>query len=193
MPNDRLTRRQRHAEATRRGILVAARRLFAERGYAGTSIADIAAAADTAIQTIYDSVGPKAALVMALNDLIDEEAEVPTLARQAADATDPAELLRIAVRLTRQINDRCADIVGVLLSVAPTEPAVADALREGKRRHREGYRRVSSRLAQLDALRSAYQPERAGDTMALLTSPETFRTLTREYGWSFGECEVWMI
>lgn len=193
MPDRHSTRRQRQAAATRQDILHAARRLFAERGYAATSIADIAAEADTAIQTIYDSVGPKAALLMALNDLIDEEAEVPALARRIGEADNPAELLRLAVRLTRQLNERCADIVGVLLATAPAEPAVAEALDDGKRRHRAGFRGVAARLAQFGVLKPDYGPERAGDVMALLTAPESYRILTREHGWSFDACEAWMV
>ena len=41
------------ADQTRRESLEAARRLFAERGYVGTSVADIAAEAGVAVQTIY--------------------------------------------------------------------------------------------------------------------------------------------
>lgn len=193
MPERHSNRRQRQAEATRRDILTAARRLFAERGYAATSIADIAAAAETAIQTIYDSVGPKAALVMALNDLIDEEAEVPALARQVAETDDPDALVWIAVRLTRQLNERCADIVGVLMTTAGVEPAVAEALGEGKRRHRAGFRGVAMRLAEFGVLKPEYTPERAGAVLALLTSPESYRMLTREHGWSFDACEAWMV
>ena len=70
------SRRARQAAETRRDILNAARKLFAQKGYAATSVAEIAAAAGASVQTIYDSVGSKAELVSALNDLIDEEGGV---------------------------------------------------------------------------------------------------------------------
>jgi AcrR family transcriptional regulator len=56
--------------------------LFAEKGYAATSVAEVAAAAGASVQTIYDSVGSKAELVSALNDLIGEEGGVAPLARR---------------------------------------------------------------------------------------------------------------
>ena len=76
--------RERRAQLTRDEILRAARRLFAERGYARTSVRDIAKAAGVSAQTVYDSVGSKQALVARLNDHIDQEANVPAIARAAA-------------------------------------------------------------------------------------------------------------
>ena len=76
----RPNRREVAAAETRREILRAARRLFAERGFASTSVQQIAEESGVAVQTIYSSIGSKAALVLALNDLIDEEAGVAGLA-----------------------------------------------------------------------------------------------------------------
>ena len=59
MPKPSLDRRERMAQQTRGEILTAARRLFAQRGYAATSIGDIANEADVAVQTIYARPGSK--------------------------------------------------------------------------------------------------------------------------------------
>jgi AcrR family transcriptional regulator len=74
--------RERRAKLTRDEILQAARRLSAERGYAGTSVRDIARAAGVSAQTVYDSVGSKQELVARLNDLIDSEADIAAIARR---------------------------------------------------------------------------------------------------------------
>src|SRR3954463_10933112 len=83
------SRRERQAQQTREEILRAARRLFAERGYARTSVRDIARAAGVSAQTVYDSVGSKSALVVRLNDVIATEAGIRELAIAAAQSTDP--------------------------------------------------------------------------------------------------------
>src|SRR5688572_27541076 len=93
MTSRRPSRRQLQAEATRRDILAAARRLFAERGYAATSMAAIAEAAGAAVQTVYDSVGPKRAILLALNDVLDEEAGVGPMWRRIAETSDPEQLI----------------------------------------------------------------------------------------------------
>ena len=53
--------RTEQATATRRAVLRAARELFAERGYAGTSIAAVAAHAGVAVDTVYAAAGRKPA------------------------------------------------------------------------------------------------------------------------------------
>ena len=82
MPAVRIDRREQMAQQTRGDILRAARRLFAERGYAATSINDIAEEAGVAIQTIYARLGSKRGMLLALIDLIDEEAGVEPLAQE---------------------------------------------------------------------------------------------------------------
>ena len=88
MPDKPPSLRARHAQRTQEEILAAARRLFAERGYARTSVRDIAAAAGVSAQTVYDSVGSKQALVARLNDLIDEEAGIGAIVAASMTAGD---------------------------------------------------------------------------------------------------------
>ena len=120
-------RRQQQAQATHRDILRAARRLFAERGYAATSVADLAQEAGVAVQTIYTSCGSKRELVLALVDTIDEEAGIAPIAARQAESDKPEEIVSLAVRLTRQLNERCGDIISALLSAASLEPDAAAA------------------------------------------------------------------
>lgn len=64
-PSDRQERRK---AATRAKILVAADRLFGERGYADTSVEDISEAADVAVRTIYMHFSSKAGIMLAAFD-----------------------------------------------------------------------------------------------------------------------------
>ena len=89
MPEVRIDRREQMAQQTRGDILRAARCLFAEPGYAGTSINDIAAQAGVAIQTICARLGSKRGMLLALIDLIDEEAGVDQLVAAVIDAATP--------------------------------------------------------------------------------------------------------
>src|SRR5258705_11018145 len=57
--------RRERAEPTRLAIAAAAGRLFAERGYAATSIEEIAAAAAVSRATVFSSVGGKPELLTA--------------------------------------------------------------------------------------------------------------------------------
>src|SRR3954469_21596659 len=152
MTPDSPTLRERRAQLTHDEILRAARRLFAERGYARTNVRDIARAAGVSAQTVYDSVGSKQQLVARLNDLIDTEAGVAAIARAAAESDDPREVAATSARITRSILERCGDIIHSLVSGAPAEPALAAALADGQRRHLDGARRVVGMVQRLGAL-----------------------------------------
>lgn len=192
MSTKRPTRRDVAAAETRHDILLAARRLFAVHGYPSTSVQQIAEEAGVALQTIYSSVGSKAALVRALNDLIDEEAGVAELAVGLFEETDPPRLIARGVHLARQLNERCGDLIRVLSSAESAEPDAAAVVAEGQRRHEQAASRYARRLAVLDALRADLTPERAAAVYAMMTSPGSWRQLTQGAGWTFEEAEAWL-
>lgn len=92
------TRRERERERNREEILRAAEKVFAARGYEGSSMADIAAEAEFSVGSLYNFFRDKAALGEEVMVRICEEraAELEALAPLAAD---PAAGLREAARL----------------------------------------------------------------------------------------------
>jgi AcrR family transcriptional regulator len=188
----RPNRREVAAAETRREILRTARRLFAERGFANASVQQIAEESGVAVQTIYSSVGSKTALLLALNDLIDEEADVAGLAAELMSETSPPQLIAKAVHLTRQLNERCGDLIRVLLSAEPAEPEAAAAVADGMRRHSHGANGLARRLAALGALPAGTTPERAAAMFSMMTSPASWRQLTQDARWTFDEAEAWL-
>lgn len=184
--------RQRRAQLTRDEILQAARRLFAERGYAGTSVRDIAAAAGVSPQTVYDSVGSKQELVSSLNDLIDSEAGIAAIVRAAAESDDPREVAATQAHVTRSILENCGDIIHALVTGAAAEPELAAVLAEGHRRHVGGARQVTDWLRRLDALRPGLDPDEAVETMAALSDISLAAVLRDSYGWSLERIESWI-
>ena len=153
-------------------------------------MAEIAEEAGVAVQTVYKSMRTKAAILMALLDVIDEEAEVPALQADIAAATDAAELIRAVVKLTRQMNERCGDIIRALASAAPVDPDAAAGLAEGERRHRDGTGGVARKLDGLGAL--AVSAEDAAVQFSLLTSRHAYDELVRERGWSYDQAAEWI-
>lgn len=156
-------------------------------------MAQIARGADVSVQTIYDSVGSKSAIVHRLNDLLDDEGDVAALASRIPTTTDPLELLRIAVAISRNINERCHDIVAAVYSAASAEPEMRAVRDESRRRHREGIGRLAGRLAALGALRSDIDVESAADVIAGLTDPQIAQTFVSEYDWSWERWNTWTV
>ena len=190
MSEDAPSLRERRARLTRDEILQSARRLFAERGYARTSVRDIARAAGVSAQTVYDSVGSKQALVARLNDLIDSEAGIAAIARAAAESADPREVAATQARVARSILEHCGDIVHALVTGAAAEPELAAVLEEGQRRHLEGARMVVGLLQRHEALRT--EVEDPVETLAALADVRVALVLRESYGWSLDRIESWI-
>jgi AcrR family transcriptional regulator len=79
--------RSRHAEATRRAVLDAARALFGRKGYAQTSVDEIADAARVTKGAVYHHFAGKEALFRAVH--AEVEAEALTRAVGAGDPREP--------------------------------------------------------------------------------------------------------
>jgi AcrR family transcriptional regulator len=189
MDSTRIDRRERMALQTRRDILQTARRLFAERGYAATSVNNIAEEAGVAVQTIYARLGSKRGIVMALLEVIDEEAGVREAGAAIAATTTPADVLRTQNRLTRDLEERCGDIVGALIAAAALEHDVEQAVAEGRRRHREGARFTIGRIAELGGLRHDLPPAHATALLSAATAHDAWHELVHAHELSWDEAE----
>lgn len=178
------------ADQTRRDILQTARQLFARQGYAATSVADIAREAGVAVQTIYARLGSKRGMLMALIDLIDEEAGVGDLVASIRGACTPEDALRAEIRLTRVFQERSGDIIGALFAAAAVEPDLTAAVAEGQRRHRNGARLTVARLTELGGLRQTLGAEQAAALIAITTTHQAWHELLDAYGLSWDAAET---
>ena len=106
--------------------------------------------------------------------------------------TDPPQMIAKSVHLTRQLNERCGDLLQVMLSAAPAEPDVAAAFADGMRRHESGIARMTQRLGTQGALRAGTTPEQATAAFAMMTSPPSWQQLTQRAGWTFDQSEAWL-
>jgi AcrR family transcriptional regulator len=111
-------RRAEQAIATRRAVLDAARELFIERGYAVTTVADIARRARVAVDTVYATVGRKPALLR----------EVLETAISGSDQAVPAEQrdyvarVRDAKGARKKIETYVAALADIQPRLAPVYP-----------------------------------------------------------------------
>jgi AcrR family transcriptional regulator len=192
MPSEQPTMRERQAELSRSEILLAARRLFAERGFARTSVRDIAAAAGVSTQTVYNSIGSKQAVVARLNDLIDSEAGIGAIVGPIAASRDPQQVAALSARITRSMLESCGDIIRAVVSGAAAEPEIQAVLDEGHRRHLEGARTVVRLLQDMKALGSTADSAATSETLAAITDFRFGLVLRESYGWSLDRIEEWM-
>ena len=179
------SRRQRQAAQTRADILQAARRLFSARGYAATTIEAIAAEAQVAEATVYAGFGSKRGILLAFQQLMEENADLGERRRAFDAAASPAEQIAVAVSISLSFPARHADLIAVLLSARGMDPDVDEFLHRGLvQEHRGAWSMVASVLASQGALRPGLTEQEAGDLAAALTRPEIYLILSGELGWS---------
>ncbi len=173
-------------------------RLFAERGYAQTTIGAIAQAADVSRKTIFDSVGGKVQLIKLGYDfaitgddepvaLVDRE----VIAELAAEP-DPLRMLDGFARLVTEINGRIATVYRVLRGAAECDPEARQLYETLQQQRRYSMEYPIPALTSLDALRPGLSATRAADLLWLYTDPTLFDHLVAGCGWTSSEFQAWL-
>ncbi len=195
--------RAAQARETRRRVLDAAARLFQERGYPRTTIADVATAADVAADTVLHLFGSKRGLLKEVMDVVvgGDDEDVSVLER-----LDPQEMRRekdqhrqiamFAAGITTQL-ERIRPMDDILRSAAAVDEDVA-ALRENLQldQRRAAMRSVAGWIAANGPLRTkgsgAEAIEAAAAILWTLTSPEVHQMLREHWGWTPAAYEQWL-
>lgn len=187
----RSPRRQMQARATREALLAAATKLFTARGWAATSLRDIATEAGVATETIYKHFESKADLLRRAADIavVGDDLPVPLAERPefaAMGMGKHTERLAAAARVASGVNARTAGFAKVLREAAPTDETIAEVLRATKDRQR----RDVTTGATLVLGRPPTDIE--CDGVVALVSVEVYVLLVEESGWSVDQYEAWL-
>jgi AcrR family transcriptional regulator len=190
-------RRREQTRATRRGILDAASELFVEGGYVATTIEAIAAHADVSPETVYATFKNKRSLLSELIDIsmAGDDVPVPILQRtwvqQMRDETDRSRQLQILARNGRLILERVTPIYEVLRGAAAADSAIASLWKLNKAQRFAGQNEMLRILTARNPLRGGLTLKIAADILFTIGSPETYRLLTVDRGWSADRFERW--
>lgn len=185
-------RRQDAARATRRAILGAAEELYLSRGYAGTTLAEIAATAQVSPATVKGAFGTKGGLLAALiRTRLTDDDDLPLgqtdAWRSALAQTDPETLIRAYVALSGGLHARTAGLIEAVTHGASTDPELEELRARGSAARLRDTRAVITALERTGALRDP--PATSADTLWALTSPDLFRQLVHARRWSIKRWE----
>jgi len=187
----RLTRREEYAQATRQAILDAARKLFAERGYFATKVDDIAAEARVAPATVYAAGGKRGLLDAVVRTFITDPIVQRTIERMAV-SSDPGEIIRTVASAVRQMREDWSDVIRLLLSTAPHDNDVAEELQTVTDAYRAAFVPTAQRLAKLGALRPDIDVPTAVDLLWFYFGYSSYFTLHDDNHWSYQRAEQWL-
>lgn len=183
--------RRRAAAAERRDrILAAAAELFGERGWAGTTIADIAERAEVSVELIAHAFGTKAQLLLAAyrrvgfgerTDLQDAFGAI-----NLADEPDPDRRIDALVRFCVSSLEPLAPLLPVLQHAAAQDDGARAIVTVARER----------RIRMIESLVPLLAPgedraEVVGEVY-VLTSGQTYLQFVSELGWSPDEYAAWL-
>jgi AcrR family transcriptional regulator len=188
---------RRRARATRLRITKAAAELFAERGYAGTTMADIAAAAGVAVQTVYFVFHTKTEVLDSAYRLAVMGEDAPAVPqhqawyRQAVAEPDASTAVQVVVDGLSQILRRVAPLDFAVRSAAAADPEASAFLTSNEGLRAGGYREMVELLSRKHPRRENLTEARATDLLLLLAGPASYRALVLERGWTHEEWVAW--
>jgi AcrR family transcriptional regulator len=190
--------RKQQASQTRIKILDAAQKLFAERGYAASTIEAIASGAGVAVDTVYATFGSKREVLKSLLDVRvgGDEAPIDLLDRPGpqavrAERNQLSQLFTFAGAVS-EIIERVRPVDDIIRGAAAVDADVA-ALRAKMQESRyQSMREFVSWVAANGPLRDGLTEEDAATILWTLTSPEVHGLLRAARGWPAERYTAWL-
>ncbi|WP_327633430.1 TetR/AcrR family transcriptional regulator [Kribbella sp. NBC_00482] len=187
--------RREQAAATRVRMINAAIEVFAEAGYVGTRMTDIAARAGVAVQTVYFVFHTKAELLQACFDhAVLGPDRLPPLQQAFFAEMSAAQSGRAALAAFVRGNTAILTRVAVIKEVAESashEPDAVAVVERSEELRRDGLGQVVDQIAGRWGLRPGLDAADATDLMLMLSTSGPFLEL-RRYGWSDTKYADWL-
>ncbi len=183
--------RAEQAAVTTRRILEAARRGFADAGYAATTLREIASEAGVAVQTVYAVFGSKANILRALRESVVTDPAASEAYAAALAVTDLEEALGAFARSIRLRWEAGHDIVMIDVSASAADPDIRAEVVAANARRSGGIARLARRLGALE-LERGLDARRVEALLDALTLTSVYERLVVIHGWSSDDYESWL-
>ncbi|WP_036263548.1 TetR/AcrR family transcriptional regulator [Mesorhizobium sp. WSM2561] len=184
--------RSERASGTRQRILDVAKELFTARGVEKVTINDISSAAGVSAPTVYALFQSKIGILRAVVDRSFFGPRYAEIAKQAENARDPEEILRITASISRVILDAEREEIGFMRGVSALSPelkAIETELETVRFKLQEA--RANLLVASVTVARQLGLA-RVRDILWMYTGRDVYRMLVLERGWSSDEYESWL-
>jgi AcrR family transcriptional regulator len=191
--------RDARAEATRLAIVAAAGRLFAERGYAATSMEEIAAAAGVGRATVFTAVGGKTELLTEAYRLAvrgPANANTPlgqqARSRRISAEADAQKLLAGYAGVMVEVGRRLAPLYEAVRAAAHADPEARELWQLITEERRTAATGIVRRLAERKALLHDLDRQSASDILWVLNDPALYQLLVTQRRWTQRRFRSWL-
>ncbi len=180
--------RLERARRVRQAILDVARREFAKRGYAATTVAAVARKAGVSVETVYKGFGGKPGLVRALYERgLQGLGPTPAPLRSdemSARVDDPREIARAWGTLASEVSPLVSPLLLLAREAAASDAELAALVEDDNEQRLERMRHNAQVLADRGFLREDVTAAQAADVMWTLTAPEFYELLVVRRCWT---------
>jgi AcrR family transcriptional regulator len=186
------SRRDEYAEATWQAVVAAARELFAEAGYSGTTVQQIARRARVSPATVYAQCGGKRGLLKTLMDSWTAGPLVLEIIEACAEAPGGAEKLRVLADGYVAIYRASGDIIRIVTDAAAAAPGAAEFLETANARHHEALVEIVAQIRQTGDLKKDLSDEDAARIIYYHFRFEQFTLAADTFGWGEDRARDWI-
>lgn len=186
----RSSRREEQARRTRAAVIESAHELFLERGFAATTMPDVASAAGVSVQTVYKVFGSKPRLAKAVFDvaMAGDDEPVAMLQRRSLgrvrDEPDPGTKLRLYGDFLAEVAPRHVPVQLVIRDAAAADPEARTVWAELQAERLDGMMMFAADLHNDGHLRAGVTADEARDVLWTYNSAELFELLVLDREWS---------
>jgi len=191
--------REARARANRESVLRAAHELFLAQGYARTSVATIAGAADVSEDLVYKLFGNKRGLVVeVLNFAVTGVDRAPKVLdqegpRRVREEKDQRRQLTMFAEDIAERTRRARPVDDVIRSAGEVDHALAAKRAEMHRTRLENLRAFVGWLHDNGPLRDGLSLDDAAATVWTVTGPDVHRLLVDDLGWDHDRYRAWIL
>ncbi|MFE6861157.1 TetR/AcrR family transcriptional regulator [Nocardia sp. NPDC057668] len=186
-------RRDEYAEMTRRGVVAAARKLFADHGYERTTVAMIACEARVSPATVYAQCGGKEGL---LGTLMDMWTTSPTVGRIIGDAErgrTGRDKLRILAEGYVAHAAEAGDIMRIVERAAASSPQAQEFMRIADGRHTEALEIITQGIADIGELADGLSVTDAARIIFFHFRNPQLVLASETFGWGIDRAQRWLL
>ena len=190
--------REAAALRTRDAIVLAAKQLFEERGWAATTVRSVGDAAGVSPKTVEADFGTKGALLEAAvsyairGDLDPTPVAQRDAIAQVEAASDAGTMLKLHAAHLRRTHERSARIAFVVEQAAATDPIAAERWREMNRNRAAAIRRATETLLSKPGRKRGLRRRDVEAAFWVALDWATYRTLTEQARLTPAEYEGWL-
>jgi AcrR family transcriptional regulator len=191
-------RRAAQSRETRRAIIDAAARLFAQRGYVATSFDAVAAEAAVGRATVFAYFRTKSDLLKTAYDvtLVGDDEPIPLPERPESRIVraepDPRRFLAGYAAIVTDVARRLSPIYEAIRGAAHVDDDAAAVWRKVVEERRRGGGNVVAAIVERGALRPDLEASRAADVVDAMVDPSLYHLLVRERGWPHDAFTTWL-